>query len=585
MVATTGVLGATALGAVLRFSGFAHVQPNPYYDAAVRSMSQSWHNFFYGAFEPSAQVSVDKIPVDLWLQVASVKLFGFSSTALRLPEALAATLAIPLLYAVVARLFGRGAGIAAALALAVLPVSVLTGRSDTMDSMMMAVLVGAAWLIVAGAQRGRTWQVVAGGAMAGLAFNVKLFEAVIAFPALLVLAFLLVDGSRRRRARVMGATVLACALSSLSWLIAWSLLPGRKPFPIGSTTGSAWNVVFGFNGIDRLHSNPSAHVSSYDPTGALRLFTSSGRGYSWLIGGVLAAALVLGALALLDAFATSRSLRAATPETRTRHAGIAWLGVWLLTGLLLFSAMGVLQVRYLEAFTPAVAAVVGVAIAALATAAIKRPRAAFALVAGAALGAVLAPGATHTPAWAAPVALGAAVVTGIVALTMSVAKPQRRALAPLLAVAALAAVLAQPLAASTRVAGGAMADSGHPGQMPAARITALSTFLTANQGSARYEVATAKVAKAGPLIVRDGRPVLVLTSMHNLPLVTPAQLAGAVRAGHVRYLMLGGAACPAKGCAPAVRWARSHSVDISLRAGLDHPHLLYQFTGAATKPR
>ena len=111
----------TALAAALRLGfAFKSITPNPFYDAAVRSMSLSWHNFFYGAFEPAAQVSVDKTPVDLWLQVASTKLFGFSSVAVRLPEAVAAVLAVPLLYDLVRRLFGRKAGLAAAAARAAL---------------------------------------------------------------------------------------------------------------------------------------------------------------------------------------------------------------------------------------------------------------------------------------------------------------------------------------------------------------------------------------------------------------------------------------------------------------------------------
>jgi 4-amino-4-deoxy-L-arabinose transferase-like glycosyltransferase len=145
----------TTIAAALRLASFAHVPPNPFYDAAVRSMGQSWHNFFYGAFEPSGQVSIDKIPVDPWLQVASVKLFGFSSTATRLPEALAGVLAVPLLYDLVRRLFGRTAGLGAATTLAVLPVAVLTARSDTMDSAMMTLDVLAAWLVVRGAQTRR----------------------------------------------------------------------------------------------------------------------------------------------------------------------------------------------------------------------------------------------------------------------------------------------------------------------------------------------------------------------------------------------------------------------------------------------
>src|ERR1044071_4529089 len=123
-------LPLTALAAWFRFRSLAASPPSPFYDAAVRSMSESWHNFFYGAFDPSAQLAVDKPPVDLWLQVASVKLFGFSVTSLILPAALFGTLAVPLLYDAVRRVFGVVPGICAGLALAVLPVSVVASRSD-----------------------------------------------------------------------------------------------------------------------------------------------------------------------------------------------------------------------------------------------------------------------------------------------------------------------------------------------------------------------------------------------------------------------------------------------------------------------
>src|ERR1019366_7319958 len=33
-----------------------------FYGAAARSMSMSWHNFFFGAFDPAGTVSVDKLP-------------------------------------------------------------------------------------------------------------------------------------------------------------------------------------------------------------------------------------------------------------------------------------------------------------------------------------------------------------------------------------------------------------------------------------------------------------------------------------------------------------------------------------------
>ena len=50
---------------------------NTYYAAAVRSMLQSWHNFFFVSFDPGGFVTVDKPPLGFWIQTASAKLFGF----------------------------------------------------------------------------------------------------------------------------------------------------------------------------------------------------------------------------------------------------------------------------------------------------------------------------------------------------------------------------------------------------------------------------------------------------------------------------------------------------------------------------
>jgi hypothetical protein len=229
-------VGALAVG--LRFANFAAVATTPYYDAAVRSMGLSWHNFLYGAIEPSGQVAVDKPPVDLWLQVAATKLFGFSSASLRLPQAIAGVLAVLLVYGVVRRGFGRAAGLAAALALAVLPSTVLTSRSDTMDTVMAALLLLAAWLIVRASPDRRARSVVAAGAVAGLAFEIKLSEATVALPALALLAWLTLDAAK---ARTLIWAAAAFGGVAASWAVVASLLPGRHPWPLGSTDGQIWN--------------------------------------------------------------------------------------------------------------------------------------------------------------------------------------------------------------------------------------------------------------------------------------------------------------------------------------------------------
>ncbi len=269
----------TVGAAVLRLIHIGQVPPDPFYDAAVKSMTLSWHNFFFGAFEPGGSVSIDKPPVDLWLQVASVKLLGFNSTTLKLPEVFAGVAAVPLLFATVKRMWSAPAGIAAALALAVLPVEVITSRSDTMDGVMMALTVLALWLIVRACETGRYGWLLAGAAMLGVAFDVKLLESLVAVPGLALLAYLGLPGPRRRRLLQMGAAGVVYVAVALAWLTATLLVPAHdRPYAIGSTNGSAWNAAFVFNGTDRLGGkSPEPQQTVYQPGHSYPVATQSER--------------------------------------------------------------------------------------------------------------------------------------------------------------------------------------------------------------------------------------------------------------------------------------------------------------------
>src|SRR4051812_10010905 len=57
----------------LRQNGWANV----FYSAADHSMGSNWHDFLYASFDPSGVMTVDKPPLALWVQAASVRLFGF----------------------------------------------------------------------------------------------------------------------------------------------------------------------------------------------------------------------------------------------------------------------------------------------------------------------------------------------------------------------------------------------------------------------------------------------------------------------------------------------------------------------------
>jgi hypothetical protein len=386
------------------------------------------------------------------------------------------------------------------------------------------------------------------------------------------------DGPLKRRLLVLGGAGAACAVVALGWLGAGSLFGAHPPWAIGSTNGSAWNAVFIFNGVDRVGGSPNAHLQAFDPPGLLRLFNVSGRGYGELIGSMLVPALVFGALAVADALALPRRARSAEGR-RLRLAGGAWIGVWLLTGTLLFSVIHKSQLRYLDAFTPAVAAATGIAVVALAVAAVHRPRAAVALVAGTAVTAAVAPGIGHASSSASVVVVTAACATALLAAAAWLLRGRVvvRALVPAIAVAALVAALVTPLSRTTGIVGSNQQDSGHPGFMPPERVTALSSYLRTHQGAAHWETASTTVAKASSLIIRDGRPVLMLTSWNNQPLVTPARLADLVRTGQVRYVLVGHDSCFRRSgppCTPVIQWVRDHGVDVSKQAHAGQSGLL-----------
>jgi 4-amino-4-deoxy-L-arabinose transferase-like glycosyltransferase len=574
-------LPLTALAAWFRFRGLAASPPSPFYDAAVRSMSQSWHNFFYGAFDPSAQLAVDKPPVDLWLQVASVKLFGFSVTSLILPAALFGTLAVPLLYDAVRRVYGVVPGICAGVALAVLPVSVVASRSDALDSVMMALSVLALWLCVRAVQSGRArWLYLAAFAV-GLDFNVKLFEALVPLPGLLAIYVLGARLPVRRRLGHVAAAGAVFLATALSWAAAVSLSPGRHPYPIGSTNGSVWNVIFVFNGLHRIF------TKNHSPAPGLLSPVYGGR-----IGSELVPAFVFGLLALLVVAIAVRR-----PLERAAVAVSAGLGIWLVTGFVLFQRMHGLRARYLEAFTPAVAAVLGIGVGVLSmrTARGRLPGAA-GLAAGLAASPLLLSRLTSAspsrpPAWAVAAAVaGAALALGVALAPRVPALASGRRLAAVVALPiaalALASLLAAPAAYSARLVHAHASDAGGGKPTGPAVLAAFLRFLPAHRDGTRFEYGAVNPHKASGLIVHDGQPALILTTYHGHEVVSPKQLKRLVLAREVRYFVMDNRCLrPRHGCPPAVRWVVAHGRSVNREAGVPPPGVLYEVTRAGATGR
>ena len=359
-----------ALGAVLAVTAFLNLfhlgrngYANEYYSGAVRSMLQSWHNFFFVSFDPGGLVSVDKPPLALWLEAASAKIFGYSGWAILLPEALAGIAAVWLLYLLVARV-GRVAGLVAALALAVSPVSVAVNRDNNPDALLALLLVAAAYVGVRAVESGRLRTLLLSAALVGLAFNTKMLAAMVVVPglALAYAAFARVPWKRRLVFLALAGVVLAVV--SGAWIAAVDLTPASHRPYVGSTNdNSAFSLAFDYNGLGRVTGQEGGTsignggglggAFSGSP-GALRLLNDAlGDQGAWL----LPLALVGGLSALGIALAR---------RNRKELAALAVVGGWFVAAAFVFSfSSGIIHTYYLSALAPATCGLVGIGVVAL----------------------------------------------------------------------------------------------------------------------------------------------------------------------------------------------------------------------------
>ena len=573
------ICAVTLVAAVLRFVAVEDVSPNQFYDAAVRSMTLSWHNFFFGTFDPAGILSIDKPPLDLWLQVASVKLFGWSQFALKLPEALAGTLAVPLLYDTVRRAVNRPAGLGAAVALAVLPESVLTARSDTMDSVMMLLVIAALWLTVhsTGPTARPRRDIVLAGVALGLAFNVKLFEALIAAPALVVLLFLAAPRARARVAVMRDAALgaIAAAGVGLSWAVIASVAPGHHPWAVGSTDGSVWNAMFVFNGFGKVGSG--APITKPGGPGPFRLLVSTGWHYDELFGCMLVAAVAIGGAAVALTLWRGRGGKSSAGVPR---AFAVCLAVWIACSLLAFDTMHTVHARYLEAMAPALAATIGYGSATLAGLAGRAARPSLAAII-AALGCICAYTFSFKPASLAAAA-GALILSAIgAALVAQVPGPLQRGAKWLTAGMIAASALVFPVHETLSLVRAKANDSLGLATTAPENAIALSQYLRTPTAGMKYELAAEDPLSLAPLVISDARPILPLTSFGGRPLTSVAGVAAAVRTGAVRYGLVSRRDCElarnatSASCAPAAVWIRQHGIDVTGTVGLSGAARLY----------
>ncbi len=174
-----GLAGVLNLWALSR-NGWA----NDYYSAAVRSMSSSWHNFLFASLDKSGVMTVDKPPLALWVQSLSVRIFGYHSLSVLVPQALMGVASVALVYDLVRRRFGRLGGFVAGLALATTPITVGISRHNNPDALLVLCCVAALWFAVRALEDDRMRWLVLAGVCVGLGFETKMGVALTVVPGI-----------------------------------------------------------------------------------------------------------------------------------------------------------------------------------------------------------------------------------------------------------------------------------------------------------------------------------------------------------------------------------------------------------------
>jgi 4-amino-4-deoxy-L-arabinose transferase-like glycosyltransferase len=583
-----------------------------YYAAAVRSMSISWHDFIYGAFDPAGTITVDKLPGAFWLQALSVRAFGVHTWAIVAPQAIEGVLTVLVLYQAVRRLAGPAAGLIAAIVLAASPATVALNRGNISDTLMILLLVLAADSVSAAIAKSRAaaaagrssggsqGRLILAAVWVGLAFQAKMIEAWLLLPALGLVYLIAAPGPVLRHLRQLAVAAVVTGVVSLSWMTAVSLVPAaQRPYADGSHDNSVYQQVFVYNGFGRLGDQTPLQLRAHQSRGinlqgALpgqgpapgRLLRGDlGRDTGWL----LPAAFAVAGWGLLS--------RRRQPRGDPLRACFVLWGAWLLTLTVTFSVTTTVNVYYTGALTPAVAAILGAGVA-TAWAGDRRAvrlRAGLAVVAAGTAGyaAWLLSTGTGVPGWLIPaelaVGLAAAVaaVAGLLARSRpGPAEPARdragrsdRLLAAALGTGLLAGLLAPAVASAGIVAShrGSFDTPYEPGPEAAAirmlfvripgRVSPLIPRLKQVQFGAPDLLAAQSSALASVFIYDSGLEVLPLGGFTGtIPAPTLAQLREDIRDGQFHLAILSAT----RTRSPVLSWITAHcratpGIDPSLR--------------------
>jgi len=571
------IAGVLLLSAILQLARLGEQGwGNPYYAATVRSMLLDRDLWFFASFDPAGWVSVDKPPFGFWVQSASSRLFGFHGWALLLPQALATIGSVALIWRVVRDRFGPVAGVLSALVLALTPITVATGRTNTIDPLLVLVLLIAVWALQRAIDRSALRWLLLSGAMIGIGFLTKMLQAYLVLPAWAA-AWVLADAMRswRRRTAALVAAGLVVVVVSASWLVIVDRTPASERPYVGSSSGnSAIELAIGYNGLQRLLGDrdetsgapsPGRILSAFGAIetgspGPLRLFNPFlAAQASWL----LVVAIVGGMCAWRVA-----GPWLALPLGRAQAALVLW-GGWLLTAIAFFSVAAQFHRYYLVMLGPPIAALTGIGAVDLWTL-YRRPGVGGWVLPGTvgactAIAMLIVARVPGISAAVLPVTLiiGAISTVLLIAGRLVARVDLRRTLASLGCAAAVIALaigpaiwsswsVTHPVDSTLPAAGpgtslvpslGGSSDDANAPSFALDRISppdpATLAFLNRNHRTERFPLATLNAMSAAPYIIYEAMPVAALGGFVGQdPIVSPPRLRQMIERGDVRFVLL-----------------------------------------------
>ncbi|MDF9407170.1 glycosyltransferase family 39 protein [Pelotomaculum isophthalicicum JI] len=248
------LIGTALLAAFLNIYKIWNDQnANAYYTAAVTSMLQSWHNFFYASLDPGGYVTVDKPPVTFWVQTLFAYIFGVHGWSVILPQALAGIGSVFLMYFLVKPTYGRTAARLASLIMACTPIAVAVSRTNNIDSLLVFTLLLATWMLFRGIREQKLSWLFGAFAMIGVGFNMKMLQAYMVVPAFYVFYLLAFKCEWKKKLAVLAAATVIMSVVTVSYAVVVDMVPeDNRPYVGGSQTNSVLELAFGYNGIARL---------------------------------------------------------------------------------------------------------------------------------------------------------------------------------------------------------------------------------------------------------------------------------------------------------------------------------------------